>query len=111
MAISPQLAEHSAKISRRNKLTFDVLSDLGNQIAANFGIVFTLPDDVRHLYQQTFKLDLGPFNGDDSWTLPMPGRFIFRQDGTLFHADADPDYTVRPEASTTVEHLRRLVTS
>lgn len=107
VVISPQLAEHSAKIAKRHKLTFDVLSDPGNQVARQFGIVHTLPEELQELYRG-FKLDLAHFNGDDSWTLPMPARFIIRQGGTIASAEADPDYTKRPEPSETVDRLRDL---
>jgi peroxiredoxin len=88
-------------------LTIDVLSDRGNNIARQFRLVFTLPDDLCQLYRQ-FGADLAKFNGDDSWTLPMPGRFILDRDSTIRGAHVDPDYTVRPEPSLTVEMLRNL---
>ena len=69
--------------------------------------MFSLPDDLRKLYRK-FGADLPKFNGDDSWTLPMPGRFIVARDGTIRGADVDPDYTVRPEPSRTVELLKTL---
>jgi peroxiredoxin len=69
--------------------------------------VFRLPDDLSHLYLK-FGADLPKFNGDDSWTLPMPARFIIGQDSTILSADVDPDYTVRPDPRATVEILRGL---
>jgi peroxiredoxin len=44
-------------------------------------------------------------NGDDSWELPIPATFVVNQDGTISSADANPDYTVRPEP---LEILARL---
>ena len=107
VAISPQLPEHVRRIVEQHKLTFPVLSDRGNGIAGQFGLVFSLPDDLRKLYRK-FGADLSKFNGDDSWTLPMPGRFIVARDGAIQGADVDPDYTVRPEPSRTAEVLRTL---
>lgn len=91
----------------QKRLTFDVLSDRGNNVARQFGLVFTLPDDLRQLYRK-FGTDLQKFNGDDSWTLPMPGRFIIDRDSTIRGADVNPDYTIRPEPSRTIELLRTL---
>ena len=108
MAISPQLPENSAKIAKRHKLTFDVLSDAGNAWARRMGLVFPLPDDLREAYE-AFGIDLSSFNGDDSWELPMPGRFVVARDGTIVHRDVDPDYTHRPEPEETVERLREMV--
>ena len=45
-------------------------------------------------------------NGDDSWTLPMPGRFAIGQDGTVLYAEVNPDYTQRPEPEDLLPVLR-----
>ena len=39
------------------------------------------------------------FNGEDSWTLPMPARIVIGQDGVIAYAEVNPDYTKRPEPS------------
>ena len=73
-----------------------VLSDPGNTVASRYGLVFRLPDDLKALYKQ-FGIDLQKYNGDDSWSLPMPGRFILDQDGVVLSRDVHPDYTTRPD--------------
>ena len=108
MAISPQLPEHSAKLAKRYKLTYDVLGDAGNAWALQMGLAFEFPEDIRDIYQNTLRLDLPRFNGDDSWELPMPGRFLVASDGTIVHQDVDPDYTRRPEPVETLDKLRQL---
>ena len=108
MAISPQIPKYNGRISRRHKLSFDVLSDPGNLFARELGLAFELPEALKGVYTGTFKMSLEKFNGDDSWTLPVPARFVVDRGGTIVAADADPDYTVRPEPSATVEVLRRL---
>ena len=107
MAISPQLPEHNRELSRTRQLTFDILTDRGNEVATKFGLRFTLPDYLRQVYR-TFPLDLEKFNGDASWTLPIPARFVIDREGVIRYAEADPDYTTRPEPSETVAALRRL---
>ena len=79
----------------------------GNKVASQFGLVFTFPDDLRGLYSN-FGIDLERFNGDDSWTLPMPARFILDQQGTILSADVNPDYTIRPEPGDIIETLKSL---
>jgi peroxiredoxin len=85
-----------------------VLSDSGNQVAQKYKVAFALPDSMRQVYSEIFKLDLPTFNGDDSWTLPMPSRFIVDQNGVIRAADVNLDHTVRPEPDTAVEVLRGL---
>ncbi len=109
VAISPQLPKNSARIAKRHGLDFDVLSDAGNDWARRVGLVFDVPCDLREVYEG-FGIDLSKYNGDDSWTLPIPARFLVGADGTIVHRDVDPDYTHRPEPEETVERLRRLST-
>ncbi len=85
-----------------------MLSDRGNQVARRFGLVFQVTDGVKAIYQEKFKIDLAAVNGDDSWTLPMPGRFVIDRSGTILAVETDPDYTHRPEPAATVEALRTL---
>ena len=105
VAISPQNAVNSRKSIRANKLDFPILSDPGNETAAAFGLRFALPDYLIELYKN-LKNDLPAFNGDTSWTLPMPGRFVIGQDGIIRYAEVNPDYTHRPEPSDMLAVLR-----
>lgn len=107
VAISPQLPSHNRELIASRGLTFPILSDGGNQIAARFGLVFALPDYLRAIYA-TFPLDLAAYNGDTSWTLPMPARFVIDRQGIIRAAESDPDYTTRPEPEDTVAALRAL---
>ena len=106
VAISPQIAANSRKSVRQNELGFPILSDPHNDVAAAFGLRFTLPAYLLELYK-TLKNDLPAFNGDASWTLPMPGRFVIAQDGTILYAEVNPDYTRRPEPEDMLPALRR----
>ena len=108
VAISPQTAPNSRRSQRENKLSFPILSDPGNEVAAAFGIRFKLPDYLADLYKNTFKNDLAIANGDASWTLPMPARFVIGQDGVILYAEVNPDYTCRPEAGELLPILKRL---
>jgi peroxiredoxin len=105
VAISPQNAVNSRKSLRANRLDFPILSDPGNATAAAFGLRFALPDYLIELYK-TPRNDLPTFNGDASWTLPMPGRFVIGQDGIIRYAEVNPDYTRRPEPSDLLPALR-----
>lgn len=71
---------------------------------------FVLPDYLMQLYT-SLKNDLPSFNGDDSWTLPMPGRFVIGQDGVILYAEVNPDYTRRPEPEDMLPALRKAAQS
>jgi peroxiredoxin len=108
IAVSPQRAEFLRQMIAKHKLGFDVLTDAGNEVAAQFGLKFTVSDGVKKVYQEVFKLDLEKFNADGAWTLPMPARYIIDRNGIVRYAEVDPDYTKRPEPGDTVAALRTL---
>ena len=101
------MPEHNRELSRTRQLTFDILTDRGNEVAARFGLRFNLPDYLRQVYS-TFPLDLEKFNGDASWSLPIPARFLIDSQGIIRAAESDPDYTTRPEPEDTLEAVRAL---
>ena len=96
VAISPQQPDQSLSTSEKNALEFEVLSDLHNQVARNFGIVFELNDDLKSLYRD-LGIDLESYNGDNSQELPMPSTFVIDRDGTIVAAWHDEDHTRRME--------------
>lgn len=106
VAISPQTAVNGRKSVRQNALGFPILSDTHNDVAAAFGLRFALPDYLVELYK-SLKNDLPAFNGEASWTLPMPARYVIGQDGTILYAEVNPDYTRRPEPEDMLPALRR----
>ncbi len=107
VAISPQTPVNSRKSVRQNKLSFPILSDTNNDVASAFGLKFALPDYLVELYK-SLKNDLPAFNGDPSWTLPMPGRFVIAPDRTIVYAEINPDYTRRPEPEAMLPALQKV---
>ena len=109
MVLTPELASYSADMAGKQNLTFPICHDQGCTIAEAFGLAFKLPDDLKGVYLNSFKNDLAVKNGDPSWRLPMPARFVIDKSGIVRAADVDPDYTVRPEPAATMAVLKTLV--
>ncbi|NEP11476.1 MAG: AhpC/TSA family protein [Symploca sp. SIO2C1] len=106
VTISPETPDHSLSTTEKNALEFEVLSDVGNQVARAFGLVFTLSESVRPLYAQ-FGIDLPAYNGDDTFELPIPGTYVIAPDGKIVLAFADPDYTQRLEPTEIITALEQ----
>ena len=106
-AVSQQTAPNSRKSQVDNKLSFPILADKGGETAAAFGIRFRLPDDLAELYKR-LKVDLATINGEPSWTLPMPARYVIGQNGVIAYAEVNPDYMRRPEPEELLPALERL---
>jgi peroxiredoxin len=108
VVISPQQSAYNRQMREEKKLTFAFLSDRRNQTASRYGIVFTMPEDLRAVYLQ-FGLNVPEYTGDDSWTLPLPTRLIIDRQGVIRYAQINADYTRRPEPEHTVEALKTIV--
>ena len=68
-----------------------------------------MPEDLQQIHTQ-LGAELTAFNGEDSWTLPMPARYVIGQGGVIAYAEINPDYTRRPEPSDiypVLDQLRR----
>lgn len=107
VAVSPQTPDSSLTTVQKKELTFPVLSDPHNMVARQYGLVFSLPEALRPLYQQSGS-DLSVFNGDASWELPMAGTFVIDQSGRVRLAFVNADYTHRLEPAVILETLRSL---
>ncbi len=108
IAISPQLQSFNREFREEKKLTFEILSDPGNEVAQRYGIKYKLPEDLREVYLQ-FNIDLPKYNGDDSWTLPLPARLVIDQEGIIRYAAINADYTVRPDPEETIAALKNIM--
>ncbi|MGH7367594.1 MAG: hypothetical protein ACREK9_14390 [Candidatus Rokuibacteriota bacterium] len=105
--VSPQVARTPRETEEPKPLSFELLRDFGNRVAEAYGLAFTLPDDLREIYLK-FGIDLAKGNGDGTWRLPVPARFVIDGQGIIRAVDADPDYTRRSEPARTVEILQGL---
>jgi len=96
VAISPQTVKQSFFMHDQHKLQFPLLSDPGNQVARQFGLVYRVPAYQQAIYRRVF-VNLPLTNGDESWELPIPAAFVADRNGTVLYASANEDYTQRPE--------------
>ena len=108
VAISPQLQNYNREFIEEKNLTFEILSDPHNDVAQRYGLKFKFPDDLKEVYSR-FNIDLPKYNGDDSWTLPLPARLIIDRNGIIRYAEINPDYTVRPDPGETTAALKEIV--
>jgi peroxiredoxin len=96
VAISPQKPDGSLSTKESKELSFTVLSDPGNQLAGQLGIL-TAPTDGARAAQLQLGLDLTQVNADGTTALPMPTVVIADADGVIRWIDVHPDYTTRTE--------------
>lgn len=107
VAISPQLPDNSLSTAEKLELAFPVLSDVGNAVAREYGLVFSLPEDLRSVYDG-FGIDLPAANGDQTFELPVPATFVIGRDGSVAWRFVDPDYTHRGDPADVLAALKAL---
>ena len=107
VAISPQLPDNSLDTVNKNALTFEVLSDVGNKVARQYGLVYALPEEIRSALRSNNK-PLPSINGDESWELPVPATFVVARDQHVALAYIEVDYRKRLEPEALLTCLKSL---
>jgi len=107
VSIAPELPQHTGQTRDKGNLTFPLLHDRDNMLARQCGLVFTLPELLRPVYEG-FGIDLPDSQGNDLFELPVPATYIVRSDGVVAFAFVDVDYTQRLEPASIVEILSGL---
>jgi peroxiredoxin len=105
VAIGPQTERQSDFMAGQHGLPFPVLSDPGNRVAEQFGLVYHVPDYHR-TYYRSILVNIPFVNGDESWRLPLPATYVIGREGRVAFAEAHADFRVRPEPE---EALRALL--
>ena len=107
IGISPETPDNSMTTAEKHQLEFDVLSDVGNKTARDYGLIFTVYEEMRPLYLK-WGLDVPASNGDDSWELPVPATYVIDTNSVARAVHADKDYTRRMEPEQILTALRNL---
>lgn len=107
VAISPEIPDQSLSTQEKNELNFHVLSDVNNTVAREFGVVYTVHDDVLNFLGD--KLE--EHQGDGATELPLAATYVIDRNGRIAFAHADKDYRVRAEPAEVLTVLRELQAS
>lgn len=106
--LTPQALSGIEEWTKKTPFRFSVLRDEGSRVGDAFGVVYTFPDDLRQLYETAFSKNIPEINDAEGWKLPVPACFVLDQQGTIWHAEADPNYRMRPEPTETLSRVQEL---
>ncbi len=107
VAISPDTGGRLTRAKKRLNLSIDLLSDVDNGVALDFGIAFRAPEAYRKVLQ-SFGTDLTERHGNDSWIIPIPAAFVVDRAGIVRYAFVEPEFARRPEPDAIVAVLKQL---
>jgi len=105
VAISPQSPDASLTTKEKNELTFEVLSDTNNDIAKEYGLVFSLAEELRPIYL-SFGINIPENNDDDSYEIPMPATYVINKNKEILFSFIDEDYTKRCEPQDIIDAIK-----
>ncbi|MDF3128161.1 peroxiredoxin-like family protein [Kiritimatiellaeota bacterium B1221] len=106
LALTPELPDNSISTAEKAELEFVVLSDLNNQVARKYGIVFELTPEVASIYENKFSLSTT--NGNNSNELPLAATYVIQPDGKIVYAFLDSDYRNRAEPKEILKALKSI---
>jgi peroxiredoxin len=108
-AISQQTAPENRRARSLAGVEIPILGDLGGEVSLKFGVRWVIPELLRSLHKAG-GVDLPVLNGEESWTLPIPARFVVDRNGVIVYSEINPDQT-RPSDMQgilpVVDHLRQ----
>ncbi|SFC92732.1 peroxiredoxin-like family protein [Algibacter pectinivorans] len=102
IAISPQKPDDTLTVLEKNKLEFEVLSDLKQDTIKAYNLQFNPGKDYLK------RRDLTLLNADGSSNLPVPATFIINTDQIIEAAHVDPNYTERMPIIDIMNTLKRI---
>ncbi|WP_428025154.1 peroxiredoxin-like family protein [Arcobacter sp.] len=106
VTICPQTQDKSLYLSEKHSLNFDILYDKNNTIAKDFGIAYTLSDEVIPIYEK-LKIDIIEANRNGTYALPLPATYIVNKNYEIIYAFVDANHRKRCEPKTIIDVLKK----
>ena len=101
------LPKISAALVKKLALLYPVLSDIGNNVAKKYGLVFKLAESLHPIYNK-FGIDVPSANGDNSHQLPLPATYIIDSQQMIRYYFADVDHTIRLDPQIMLEEIAKI---
>ncbi len=106
IALSPEVMNYPSITVNKNKLTFTVLSDINNEVAKQFGIVYKLPEYLQKYYLK--DPDLTEYYGSNDFEMPLTAAYVVDKKGYIRWAFIDEDYTKKANPEDILNALKKL---
>ena len=106
VAVSPQTIDTSLETVQLGNLGYSVLSDLGNVLSRQLGLVFKAPENIKDVYR-SIGIDFEAHNGDCSWEIPISATYVIHSSHRVVFSHVDVDYTNRVDPSEVLEVVKQ----
>jgi len=105
VAISPETRRYANELRDYAKAPFPILTDMDGGYALEANLLFWVGEEKRDA-MKAGGFDIEPYQGNQTWMLPIPATFIVGQDGMVRSRFIDPDYRHRMEIDDLLAALR-----
>jgi len=100
------MLQYGAELKAYAKGPFPVLADVDGGYALQLGLLFWVGDETREA-MKAGGFDIAPYQGNETWMLPVPATFVVGPDGLVNARWIDPDYRRRADLDEILEAVRR----
>lgn len=108
VSIIPERGMYAGVLQDRCQISFPVLSDVDNGLGLSLGLAVALTDELRdHYYNRND--DIGLFQGNAGWILPVPATFVVGSDGVILARFAEPEYRTRMDPYDAIRCVEGLI--
>ena len=94
VSIIPERGMYARVLKDRCQFSFPVLSDVDNGFGMSLGLTVALTEELRGYYYERND-DIGLFQGNSGWFLPVPATFVVDSDSVILARFAEPEYRTR----------------
>jgi len=105
VAISPETRRYANELKSYAKAPFPILTDMDGGYALEANLLFWVGEEKRDA-MKAGGFDIEPYQGNQTWMLPIPATFVVGQDGVVKSRFIDPDYRHRMEIDDLLAALR-----
>jgi len=105
VAIIPDREQFAAEMREDGNVSFPILSDMDNGYAMSLNLAIWVGAELQEFMRKIGRM-LPQYQGNDSWTLPIPATFVVGKDGRVKARFVDPDYRKRMTLEEVVAALK-----
>lgn len=98
VVISPEREGYAKELQLKAGSSFPILSDIDNGYALSLGLAISVGEEMREFMTRRGR-DLGAYQGNDAWILPIPATFVLDRSGMVVFRHVDADYRQRASSN------------
>ncbi len=105
LAISPESEYGIAKMEKKAKISFPLISDKGGRIMQSYDVIFRVNNVYNKRIEKSTGCSIAKNNDAKDAFLPVPATYVVDQSGAIIYYHFDPNYRHRSTIKSMLYHL------